>query len=304
MVRHINLNHTANPFDYIITTKSFLLNYLENIQLKGVDQDFFKNYQAESEWSLYQMPLEQTDGVLVGTVDNGVYLWHAFTRNEKATSSHWTSAIDNVIDKYSFLFTRFAERMLTVDSIEKTFIISNTQINLKDFGIPERWRESFGFDADFLDSINSALNQITSGCYKILCIVRSLEEFTLLTSLSSSRYEGKCHILYGGVTGVSSAEFVPQVLREIICPYMNSFDLPDISGFYDNGTRIVKIQSNSFFSYSHYLVYKSNNKVWAAITSTISGSYAIFEGGGRYSMVAERETLYFSNKTRWTKVSS
>lgn len=297
------LDHTSNPFDFVVSTKHFILSFLRSIQLDSNHNSFFEEYSNSFEWILYKMPREGTDGVLVGTKREGIYLWHAFPRIGNLTVGEWVSMAGVARDKYNFLFNRFTRRLIADQHVEKTFVISNSQYSLQDFGEFENWQLSFGIDRDFLDSINLELHRITRGNYRVIFMVRNFEEFLELSSLSDCHYAAKNHVLFAGLTPVGFSDYAQQLLREMIFPHIASVEIVDITGTYENGSRIVRIPS-SLHNYCHNVVYKNNGDPWAVITCTNTGCYAIFDGKNRFSMVTEGDDLYFSNKTRWRRISS
>jgi hypothetical protein len=305
-IQQFSLDHRSNPFDYLITTKAFLLSWLCSVANDDDLGGFLEKHLDFSESKLFMMSREGTDGILLGEESDGIYLWHAFPRDGNKTLKGWENSVIEVRSKYEFMLKRLAGSISSLgQGNPKNFIISNTQFNLDQFGEEGKWGESFSFDPPFLRSLLSELRRITRGSFKLVLVVRNLHNFLEICSqFSSDSSAPEMILVFGGITQISPCLHIQQLLREVL--FTSQFpapNAPDIAGVYDNGYHILRVCSAYGDSrYAHYLVHDTNDDILAVITCTPHGCYSVFNEIRRFSMVVVGETLYFSNKTRWRRI--
>jgi hypothetical protein len=307
-IKEFLLDHRGNPFDYAITTKQLTLSFLQSIGKTGKLDGFLEDSLDRSDWQLFTMPREGTDGVLAGELNSGIYFWHSFARDGQKTLKGWENSIDTVKSKYKYMFRRLADNLASPEHHQPTtFVISNTQSNIRDFGEAGHWNEAFSLDPSFVRAVQSELQRITKGSFRLVLLVRSLSNFLELCTVHPQiSNQPTVDIIFGGRTSIGPCQHLQQLLREVLFPYHSSSpSAPNITGTYDNGCQIARVGPTlTRKQYSHYAVLNSNGDFWAIITCTPHGGYSVFNKNLHFSMVVEGESLYFSNKTRWRRVSS
>ncbi|TAN50249.1 MAG: hypothetical protein EPN21_09400 [Methylococcaceae bacterium] len=244
----------------------------------------------EGDFSVYEMPLEKTQGMKRGEV----MLWHDFESlgRGQGIAAGWEHKIPEVDSKYTYLADKFSR---VIENYEpKMFFVSNAQHNLQEYAASEEdFERKFRLDAEFYFELKHALLQRGVVNFKIVFLNRSLDDAYALSQLHrkgevslTSRYVGT---LSPGNYGQISNSLIP-------CVHTGSIE--PIVGRYTNGCVIELLADNTA------AVYVDGN-LWGQAVPYFNGYIFVFKPDGGVWIAGWRDnSLRFNNKTSWVKEKS
>ena len=306
-IKDLTLDHRSFPFDYLITTKPFIIEFFKSIYYSKPISNYFNILSDNTSWSKYTMPAEKTSGILLGSKSEGLYIWHSLSQEQiNDLKTPWENKIPELREKYSFLFDRFTQTIIDSSCSDKSyFIISNCQFNLVDFGNPGEWDFSFGFDTEFVCLIREEIKRIINGPFQIIIITHSLEEFINISNSCPDYILEDIFLICAGKTDIKACNSIKSLIIDSLQDISYHEGSNDISGLYENNIRIESLTSNlNSKNNLHYLIFDRDEKLRGLITKSISGYYVIIDNKHRYSAIYTNNTLYLSDKqTKWRKIT-
>jgi len=272
------------PFDWIITSKQFLLSELLSKDGRGFCKDV-------SELEVHLMPREKIEGL----GKDGVWFWHDFPRtpDEKSLRADYRNHND-LSGKYRYLWARFIATV-TNDSEPKRFIVSNSQANLIEYASsPEDFQAKFGIDSAYVRALGAGLDSLGVRNYGITFLVRSMEEYL---ELSSDPANFTADIRF---VGPLSLPVKPIALSAMIAGETSSGSIESLIGTYENGMEIVRSSLSS-------AILLNSQKEPIAVARASANGFTFCLAGGVDSIVFavyEGEQIRFPSGAFWRKASA
>lgn len=269
------------PFDFNISTREAIVSAL---QTDG--QSLQQNAETARH---YAMPTTGREGV----EQSGFYFWHEYPLegDDIRMKPGWLGEMQRVNEKYAALWERFAT--LARSDAPKTFILSNSQHNLKAFATdPDDFKTKFGLGRQAFLDISGALDAFGARNYKIVFLTQSISELEETADLRDERFDH----LFVGILSLRPDNKLASLLTECL----NEPRLEGVCGSYDNAEKQIVGVSDKVA-----IIYKAENGVpraYGSLTKMNGGFIAFFEGRDQMFKVASAErSLYFSNGARWSR---
>jgi hypothetical protein len=281
--------HRTMPFDWCITTRQFVLEALK----EGRGSSFMPNL---NELKLYTTPIQQEQGLCS---DKGIWFWHEFPRKPG-----FKQLADNPLEgsqlhaKFWALWDRFLTCIRDPHTV-KRFVISNTQDNLELFtpmgSGDQNFFSHYGLDYDFLMRLDDALRTLGARNFTIHFMIRNIQNY--LDFVLNPVVE---HFtpMFVGTLSLPYHKMVSKLLGQS-CERRVATGA-ELFGKYSNGIELVP------GPYGDVLACDANGKVYGTARE-VPGGYVFNFTGARdrvASAVVENDSLYFSDKGRWTKNSA
>jgi len=272
------------PFDWIITTKKFILSELLAKDGSGFCKDV-------SELEMHVMPGEKIEGL----GKDGIWFWHDFPRtaDEKYLRADYRDHND-LSGKYRYLWARFIAA-ITDNSERKQFIVSNSQANLVEYASSdEDFQEKFRIDSEYVRALRAGLDSLGVQNYEVTYLVRSMEEYIELTS-DQANFELDIRFV-----GPLSLPLKPIAAAAMVAGKTNDKSIASLLGRYDSGLEIV--QSSS----SCAIVLNEDKKPLAVVKMSPDCLTFCFSGGVDSVVIARNDgdNIYFPSGASWRKTSA
>ncbi|MEI8395494.1 MAG: hypothetical protein WCF85_12205 [Rhodospirillaceae bacterium] len=277
------------PFDWLITTKKFLLNcFLHN------GSNFCESIM---QLDVYEMPVQKVQGV----AGKGIYYWHDFRRNGLTLAENWRENVDKLVYKYTHLWEKLTI-ILRDKFIEKILIISNSQHNLNQFAQSrEEFNEKFGIDEKFIADIVISLLQYGAVNFKVIVLSRNMFPYDKNIDAISGHYD-LADVHFVGVLSLPTNDLVAtSLLHHYNGLCLDSSRLDTITGKYHNGAKIVRDKKGNAC-----VVYNSIGMPWAEARLFPEGYIFAFCSivDSVFTAVYDNGKIIFSNNTSWIKKNS
>jgi len=276
-----HIAHGSLPFDWNITTKEFLIGALRS------DGESFLSDQ--SELSIFKMAIEGTHGVR----KRGVFFWHDFIHEGKIIEGGWRHKINNLNDKYAYLWRKLRES-LRDECIEKQIIISNSQNNLSEFTKDDNeFKSEFGIDHEFASLLIEELRAYGARNFRVLFLMRDIGDVVKIRSVT------KCGISSHRFVGVMNLPTNRDIAYSFIGRGQSDVGVSALCGRYDNGSKIDRWGDNAA------MVTRRSGEPWGEVTAFPGGYLAVFSGAADAvfrAMLLHGNELHFSNNTVWKKI--
>lgn len=275
-------DHRAMPYDWLVSTKSFLLETLTHLD----GREFIP---STEEMQVYTTETEKIEG----PYKDGAWFWHDFPRSNSRLAENWRSE-NNFSEKYPVLWERFLN-LVRDDSRKKVFVLTNAQSNLHEFLMPPSdFADHYGIDTAYLEQLHQKLEMAGAKNFEILVLLRNIWEFVNIA------LNCKLPNLDARFAGPLNLPFNLPIARSLIQPAEPEADLQKLVGFYDNGVRFVPTAFNSL------LILADGKMPWGVARSYADG-YIISSVGPAnniYRAIEQDGGLYLSNKERWQKIAA
>lgn len=267
-----------NPFDFNISTKQGIL---DGLRSEGESFDH-----AFSEAQMYRTPFDAQ-----GPLANGIYFWHDYAKDEVGhVVDGWEAHHPDVMKKYRYLWPRFMERIRSEEP--KTFIVSNTQSNLRaDFtSDADDYERKFALNIPFFNDLVAAFDWLRVGNFEVLFLLNDVSEAIKLRALNT---DPRLSIRFGGLLSNPGPS---RWAYSLLLSSSNAPRIDDILGHYDSGMEIVYSGPDLAIAYRE-------DHPFGEI-SVLPDAYLIMMPGTDAAITAifENGTLKFSNKVNWKLV--
>lgn len=269
------------PFDYVISTKSFVL--------KAIESGGANFLRTKKNLRVYQL----RNGV-IGVGFSDVYFWHEYRTPEGVVPGDWENYINAVNDKFASLWIRFSH-LSKDEKLKKTFVVSNVQNDLPLYTVsPEDYKEKFGIDEAYCRLLKEIIIASGTKNFSLLFIVRDIGEAAALRTLVQEdptffdvKFIGD--VKYGASGHIPASALIPLSFDQM------GRDISEICGNYTNNAYIERSNWKSALIYV-------DGVLQGEAHLQICG-YVCFFSGGAPPKKAEflSGILRFDDKVTWFK---